>query len=188
MTSKVGLIAALTGLLLLRYYRFAEAPPLPGSPPLTEVAPPIEAANEADPTPSSVEFLDRYVLEASRAYGVPASLLRAVIHVESSGDVGAISKKGAQGLMQLMPATAERLGVTDPFDPRENVLGGARYLRFLLDAFEGDAILALAAYNAGENAVVRHRGIPPYSETRQYLSRIATRYHLELEAPHAHPE
>lgn len=188
MTTKVNLIAALTGLLLLRYYRFAETPPLPGSPPLTTATPVIGLANQADPTPSSVELLDDYVLEASRAYVVPASLLRAVIQVESSGDVGALSEKGAQGLMQLMPETAKRLGVTDPFDPRENVLGGARYLRFLLDAFEGDATLALAAYNAGENAVVRHRGIPPYSETRQYLSRIATRYHLELEAPHAHPE
>jgi soluble lytic murein transglycosylase-like protein len=182
MTTKVGLIAALTGLLLLRYYRFAEAPLLPGSPPLTEAARSIELANPADPTPSSVGLLDRYVLEASRTYVVPASLLRAVIHVESSGDVGAVSPKGAQGLMQLMPATADRLGVTDPFDPRENVLGGTRYLRFLLDAFEGNAALALAAYNAGENAIVRHRGVPPHPETRRYLSRVASRYQLELEA------
>jgi soluble lytic murein transglycosylase-like protein len=187
MTTKVRLTAALIAVLLLRYYRFAEAPPLPGSPPLTEAAPAIEAANQADPTPSSVELLDGYVLEASRAYVVPAPLLRAVIQVESSGDVGAVSPKGAKGLMQLMPATADRLGVTDPFDPREAVLGGARYLRFLLDAFEGDAALALAAYNAGENAVVRHHGIPPYSETRHYLSRVAHRYQLELEARHEAP-
>ena len=125
MTAKVRLIAALIAVLLLRYYRFAEAPPLPRSPPLTKTAPAIELATRTV-TPSSVELLDRYVLEASRAYGVPPSLLRAVIHVESAGDVGAISQKGAQGLMQLMPATAKRLGVTDPFDPRENVLGGAR--------------------------------------------------------------
>jgi len=187
MTTKVRLTAALIAVLLLRYYRFAEAPPLSGSTPLTKAAPAIEAANQADPTTSSVELLDRYVLEASRAYVVPASLLRAVIQVESSGDVGAVSPKGAQGLMQLMPATAERLGVTDPFDPREAVLGGARYLRFLLDAFDGDATLALAAYNAGENAVVRHRGIPPYVETRQYLSRLAYLYQLALEARHGTP-
>jgi soluble lytic murein transglycosylase-like protein len=187
MTTKVGLTAALTGLLLLRYYRFAEAPPFPGSLPPAETVPPIEAANQADPSSSLVEPLDHYVLEASRAHLVPVSLLRSVIYVESSGDAGALSPKGAQGLMQLMPETARRLGVTDPFDPRQNVLGGARYLRFLLDVFEGDAALALAAYNAGENAVVRYRGIPPYAETRQYLSRVASRYQLELEARHGAP-
>jgi len=186
MTTKVRLVAALTAVLLLRYYRFAEAPPLPRSAHATDSGP-LHADNERDPTRSVSQPLDGYVHEASRAYIIPAPLLRAVIHVESSGEAGAVSEKGAQGLMQLMPETAERLGVTDPFDPRENVLAGARYLRFLLDAFEGDAALALAAYNAGENAVVRHRGIPPYPETRQYLSRIAKQFDLELEADHGSP-
>jgi soluble lytic murein transglycosylase-like protein len=143
--------------------------------------------DEATATTSVPPLLDGYLQEASRIHLVPLPLLRAVIHVESSGDTGAVSPKGAQGLMQLMPETARRLGVTDPFDPQQNVIGGARHLRFLLDVFEDDAALALAAYNAGEGAVVRYRGIPPYAETRQYLSRIASRYQLELEARHGAP-
>ena len=97
------------------------------------------------------------------------ALLTALAEVESSFDPLAVSPKGARGLLQLMPATAERFGVGDPFDVAQNVEGGARYLSWLLDRFGGRADLALAGYNAGEGAVDRHRGVPPYPETRRYV-------------------
>ena len=109
--------------------------------------------------------------------GLEPQLLLAVISAESGFRAKAVSPKGAQGLMQLMPATARRLGVTDSFDPEQNVRGGARYLTELLRMFNDDMRLALAAYNAGENAVLRHgRAIPPYPETRQYVARVMERY------------
>ncbi len=117
--------------------------------------------------------LDVLIRRLGERYGLPPELLRAVIRQESAFDPFAVSKKGAQGLMQLMPGTARRFGVQDVFDPAENVLGGVKYLRFLLDRYEGDARLALAAYNAGEAAVDRYAGIPPYAETRDYVERIA---------------
>jgi hypothetical protein len=95
-----------------------------------------------------------------------------VIAVESEFDQWAVSSKGARGLMQLMPATARRFGVADPFDARANIFAGTQYLRILLDQFNGDMTLALAAYNAGENAVLRYGGIPPYRETRGYVSKV----------------
>ena len=115
---------------------------------------------------------DHHIEEAARQHFVSADLIRAVIQVESEFDVLAVSSKGAQGLMQLMPFTARRFGVADPFDPRQNIFGGAQYLRILLDLFGGDVSLALAGYNAGENAVQRYRGIPPYRETRSYVQKI----------------
>jgi hypothetical protein len=109
--------------------------------------------------------------------GLEPQLLLAVISAESGFRAKAVSPKGAQGLMQLMPATARRLGVTDPFDPEQNVRGGARYLNELMRMFNDDLRLALAAYNAGEGAVLRHgRAIPPYPETRQYVTRVMERY------------
>ncbi|MGQ9556452.1 MAG: lytic transglycosylase domain-containing protein [Desulfurispora sp.] len=110
--------------------------------------------------------------EAAARYDLDPALLKAVARAESSFDPQAVSPAGAAGLMQLMPATARALGVTDVFDPRQNILAGARYLRQLLDRFAGDLPLALAAYNAGPGAVERHGGIPPYRETRQYVSRV----------------
>jgi len=98
--------------------------------------------------------------------------VKAVIHAESDFVPYAVSPKGALGLMQLMPATARRHGVWRVFDPRENVEGGVRYLRFLLDRYAGNVRLALAAYNAGEGAVDRYGGIPPYRETQEYLERV----------------
>lgn len=115
---------------------------------------------------------DGHILDAATTHGVSVDLVKAVIEVESEFDSLAVSSKGAQGLMQLMPFTARRFGVTDVFDPRQNIFGGVQYLRFLLDLFQGDVGLALAAYNAGENAVIRFRGIPPYKETRSYVQRI----------------
>lgn len=112
------------------------------------------------------------VLRASKRHGVPADLIMAVIAVESHGRRDAVSPKGAQGLMQLMPATAAELGVEDAFDPEQNIDGGARLLSRLLDRYEGDPVLTLAAYNAGEGAVAEHKGVPPYKETRDYVPRV----------------
>lgn len=106
------------------------------------------------------------------SHGVQPELVYAVASVESNFNPRAVSAKGALGLMQLMPDTAARFGVADPFDPVENIVGGVRYLKYLLDLFGGDQRLALAAYNAGENVVQSGRSIPPYQETRAYVSRV----------------
>jgi hypothetical protein len=118
------------------------------------------------------EALDAVIGEASAAYGVSPDLVKAVIQTESQFDPMAVSPVGALGLMQLMPVTAAYLGVADPFDPRQNVNGGVKYLSMLLDRFNGNVALALAGYNAGPTAVARHRGIPPFRETRGYVQKI----------------
>ncbi len=115
---------------------------------------------------------DHHIAAATSAYNVSLELVRAIIQVESDFDHLARSSKGAQGLMQLMPGTAQRFGVGDPFDPRQNIFGGVQYLRFLLDLFSGDIALVAAAYNAGENAVIRYNGVPPYRETRGYVGKV----------------
>jgi soluble lytic murein transglycosylase-like protein len=128
---------------------------------------------------TSVERFSRYgdvIKEAAALYQIPEELVRAVIKVESDYDPRAISRVGALGLMQLMPETAQRMQVRDVMDPRENVLGGVRYLRVLANMFNGDLELTLAGYNAGENAVVRHGGIPPFDETEDYVARVLAYY------------
>jgi soluble lytic murein transglycosylase-like protein len=112
------------------------------------------------------------VTRLAPTYGLDPALVNAVIAAESAFDADAVSAKNAKGLMQLMPDTAKRFGVADAFDPEQNLRGGMSYLRFLLDLFNGEASLALAAYNAGEGAVLRYRGIPPYSETRDYVVKV----------------
>jgi len=112
------------------------------------------------------------ITQYSTDYGVDRSLVKAVIHAESSYNPQAVSHKGAIGLMQLMPGTAQDLKVVNSFDPQDNIRGGVRYLRFLLDTFRGDVALALAAYNAGLSKVARYGGIPPYEETRNYVTRV----------------
>jgi soluble lytic murein transglycosylase-like protein len=114
--------------------------------------------------------------DAAREQGIDARLLAAVAHRESRGNANAVSPVGACGVMQLMPATARYLGVSNIFDARENVFAGARYLRTLLDTFNGDLDLTLAAYNAGPGAVQRYGGVPPYRETRAYVAAIRTAY------------
>jgi soluble lytic murein transglycosylase-like protein len=131
------------------------------------------------PSDMSVERFSRYgdhIREAAALYQIPEELVRAVIKVESDYDPRAISRVGAQGLMQLMPETAQRMQVRDVMDPRENILGGVRYLRVLANMFNGNLELTLAGYNAGENAVVRHGGIPPFDETEDYVARVLAYY------------
>ncbi len=129
--------------------------------------------------------VDGYLIQSGTNNGVDPLLLYSVMHQESSFKSRAISPKGARGLMQLMPGTAARYGVTNIFDPQQNIEGGARYLRFLLDRFDGDLNLALAGYNAGEGAVEKYGWrIPPYAETQEYVRRISRRYSL-LQDPNA---
>lgn len=118
----------------------------------------------------------REIAEAAIRHGLPERLISAVIRVESGFNPRAVSRKGAQGLMQLMPKTASLLGVRDSFDPRENIDGGVRHLRGLIERFPSDLRLALAAYNAGEQAVLAYGGIPPYAETREYVTRVLQIY------------
>ncbi len=115
---------------------------------------------------------DRVIARAGRNHGVSPGLVKAVVHAESAFDPDAVSHKGAQGLMQLMPATARQLGVDDPFDPWQNIDGGTRYLSSMIQRFKGDLSLGLAAYHAGERAVRRYSGIPPYRETRRYVKKV----------------
>jgi hypothetical protein len=117
----------------------------------------------------------REIRESAERHGVSAALVEAVIRTESAFNPWAVSPKGAQGLMQLMPRTAYALGVRDSFNPRQNIEGGVRHLRYLLDRYPGNIPLALAAYNAGEGAVDYYRGIPPYTETRQYVQKVLER-------------
>lgn len=131
-----------------------------------------ESRSERPSSPPRPVGIDAHILAASLRYGVHPELVSAVIQAESAYDRWAISPRGARGLMQLMPVTSRMLGVTDPFDPVENITGGVRYLRGLMDLFGGNATLAVAAYNAGPEAVMRYRGVPPYAETRAYLRRI----------------
>ena len=119
--------------------------------------------------------LHRYadtISRAARSQGIDVSLVRAVIHAESAFNPRAVSPKGARGLMQLMPATARSLGVKNSFSPDENIIGGTRYLAGLLRKYQGNITYALAAYNAGEGAVEKYAGLPPFTETREYVKRV----------------
>ena len=123
--------------------------------------------------------VDNYIVESGKRNSVDPLLLYSIMHQESSFKPRAMSNKGARGLMQLIPATASRFGVMNIWDPKQNIEGGARYMRFLLNLFNGDVRLALAGYNAGEGAVMKYGyQVPPYSETREYVRRIGNRYSL----------
>jgi soluble lytic murein transglycosylase len=115
----------------------------------------------------------------AKKYDLEPSLIKAVIKVESDWDSSAVSRKGAQGLMQLMPSTAKNMNVKNPYNPEDNINGGAKYLRLLLDKFDGDLSLALAAYNAGPGRIEEHGGIPPITETRKYVDRVLSLYNGE---------
>jgi soluble lytic murein transglycosylase-like protein len=124
-------------------------------------------------TPAEV---DKAIDEAAQTHNVDPNLVRALIKVESNFNAHAISRKGAMGLMQLMPQTARTLNVSNPFDPKQNVDAGVRHLKDLLNSYNGDVQLSLAAYNAGQGAVARNNGIPPFTETRNYVKRITELY------------
>lgn len=115
---------------------------------------------------------DSIISSCCNLYGVPKSLVKAVIHAESGYNPNAVSRAGAEGLMQLMPGTAQQLKVSDSFNPSDNIRGGVKYLKFLLDTFKGDVSLALAAYNAGLSKVAKYGGVPPYEETRNYVTKV----------------
>ena len=135
--------------------------------------------------PSSRKALGKYlndyggiINQASTEFGIEPHFIRAVIKAESGFNHQAVSSKGAQGLMQLMPGTAGDMEVSDPFDPEDNIFGGVRYLSLLLKRFNDNKILALAAYNAGPNAVESYKGVPPFPETRQFVKRVMEYYKI----------
>jgi soluble lytic murein transglycosylase len=127
--------------------------------------------------PVGESFYDKHIQATCMAYGLDHKLVKAVIRAESGFNPSAVSPKGAMGLMQLMPGTSRLMGVANPFDPGQNIEGGTRYLRDMLDRFNNNLVFALAAYNAGPKAVERYGGIPPYDETLVYVQRVL-RYYL----------
>ena len=139
-------------------------------------AAPAEASRQPEQAHARSGDLRELVHRLSAEEGLDPKLVDSVVRVESGYNPGAVSHKGALGLMQLMPDTAQRLDVDDPFDPEQNVRGGVRELDRLIERYSGNLQLALAAYNAGEGAVERHRGIPPFEETRDYVARVMSLY------------
>jgi soluble lytic murein transglycosylase-like protein len=141
-----------------------------------DAVPPVQAVM---PSTNSSELAERYddpIREAATLYHLPEGLIRAVIHAESNFDPRVVSPANAKGLMQLLPSVAERMMVTDIMDPRQNILGGSRYLRVLANTFNGNLQLTVAAYNAGAGAVARYGGIPPYAETQAYVAKVLEYY------------
>lgn len=145
--------------------------PAAGTPRTRHSSGPVTLASER------LHRYDSFIRSAAQRYQLPQSLIRAVVHTESNYYPHAVSRAGAAGLMQLMPRTAKSLGVTDAFDPRQNVYGGARYLRLLANRYDGDMVLVLAAYNAGAGNVEKYGGVPPFAETRAYVRSVLRRYY-----------
>ena len=184
-TALIGFVLIWTGPALAEIYyridengvaRFTNAPTTPDY----RLLQPGVLPSASRLTTASIDGL----IEAFAAeHSIDSALIRAVIRAESNFNHRAVSRKGAQGLMQLMPGTIWRLSVGDAFDPHENIGAGVRYLRQLLDQFQGDLTLTLAAYNAGENAVLRYRGVPPYQETREYVRKVLSLYRRTREEP-----
>jgi soluble lytic murein transglycosylase-like protein len=150
--------------------------PRPGGRLIVKEKPRVKAFLPSDTSPERYSRYDEHIRQAATLYQIPEALVRAVIKIESDFDPRALSRANAQGLMQLIPETAERMMVSDIYDPRQNIFGGVRYLRVLANLFNGDLALTVAAYNAGENAVIRHGGIPPYEETQFYVSKVLSFY------------
>ena len=145
--------------------------PKPGAVDITTSEGFVSTSEHFRALPATIAYNDA-IAEAAALYKLDPNLIRAIIRAESAFNPYAVSRAGAQGLMQLMPAVSEELSVLDPFDPRQNIFGGARYLRQLLDRNDGNLDLAVASYNAGPGAVDRYNGIPPYRETRNYVKKV----------------
>lgn len=160
----------------------------PGATPVTFPAR-VGRAYRRPPRGTAVERLRRllpYLLEAAALYQLPAPYLCAVAQVESRFDPYVVSVDGAMGVMQLMPFTARKMGVINPFDPRQSVLGGARFLRILANQWKGDLERTTAAYNAGSGAVTKYGGVPPYTETQRYVRKVLRLYRAYRHAPPVH--
>ena len=142
-------------------------------------------ASPPHPSAASEKNMQDHIAEAGKSTGIDPDFLDSVIHQESGFNPNAVSPKGARGLMQLMPETADKLGVRNSFDPAENINGGAAYLRQLLELYHGDAQKALAAYNAGPQRVQQYKGVPPYRETQAYVARIIREYNRKKLAEQA---
>jgi soluble lytic murein transglycosylase len=129
------------------------------------------------PSEEATSKYDHLITEAAHVSGISFALIKAMIRVESNFDHKAVSSKGAMGLMQIMPKNFDTLNIDDPFDPRENILGGSMYFQRMMDRYEGKLPLALAAYNAGPTVVDRHRGVPPIRETEDYVKKVMNYYY-----------
>ena len=172
------------------YYRDGDDLIITNDPPLRGGAQRVPGLELPTPRPAAegpVTPYDPFIERVARENGLSPSLIKAVARVESGFDPRAVSTKGAQGLMQLMPATARQYGVSDAFNPLENLRAGATHLRKLLDEFDGDLTLALAAYNAGSGAVRRHGGVQAYRETRDYVRRVHDSMGRRTRRPHVQP-
>ena len=147
----------------------------------------IPDKKKVEKSPAVNSDYSSYVQKSARKYEIEPELIHAVIRTESNGNNRAVSKKGAMGLMQLMPSTANDMNVGNPFNPEENIEGGTRYLRYLIEKFNGNLTLAVAAYNSGPKTVERYGNVPPISETRQYVNRVLALYngkrHYDIPGP-----
>ena len=148
---------------------------------LSRVMAPVVSAAQVETIPADIPLsgdcdLDWIIFRAGEKEGIDPRFIHAVIKQESRYDPKAVSSAGAQGLMQMMPATAKRFGLKEPFDPAANVEAGTKYLKWLLERFDGDVSLALAGYNAGEGSVDKYKGVPPYGETQNYVKKIVASY------------
>ncbi len=130
-----------------------------------------------DKNPLRYKRYDSSIVLASKTHSMPQAFIRAIIRVESDYDPRVVSIAGAQGLMQLMPATGRRMGCTNPFDPHQNIMGGTKYLRHLANLFNGDMVLTIAGYHAGEGAVRKYNGVPPYKMTHTYINKVLKFYY-----------
>ncbi len=147
------------------------------TPPSRRARPGVVPILPRDTNPTRYSRFDASIREASRTFSIPEAFIRAVIRVESDYDPRVVSHAGAEGLMQLMPATAKRMNVNNSFDPHDNIMGGTRYLRYLANMFGGEMVLTIAGYHAGEGAVMKYNGVPPYSSTHGYIKKVLGHYH-----------